>query len=322
MHLLAAAERRTGRGRGAGAALILAMIAALALLLGQASPATAAAAPPRDDSVDEPVIMIHGFHERPYLGNPVPWGYDCADWWKSARDAMTAQGWTGELRTYGYYQSDENCDWSYTDDTPDEEKQTKLGDRNTPLTDIARDLAWKIYRSYSSKGKSVDVMAHSMGGLVIRSALTEVSKANPWFPPYLYVEDVVTYGTPHGGTTVSALCGNRFNRFNQCDEMQINSAFLQNQIENPQGAQGTDWTLFGSDFDYIVPAWSATGMKADHKVIYDRSARINHQRFHAVTDGTYGMRYQNAPNTGWTHDDSGAAPVRAGTNSLYWQQAW
>ncbi|WP_371525141.1 hypothetical protein OG302_02580 [Streptomyces sp. NBC_01283] len=106
------------------------MVAALALLLGQASPALAADAPPRDDSVDEPVIMIHGFHERPCLGNPVPWGYDCADWWKSARDAMTAQGWTGELRTYGYYQSDANCDWSYTDATPDEEKQPKLGDRN------------------------------------------------------------------------------------------------------------------------------------------------------------------------------------------------
>jgi hypothetical protein len=38
-----------------------------------------------------------------------------------------------------------------------------------------------------------------MGGLVIRSALLIVQRNTPGWPPYLYVEDVITLATPHKG---------------------------------------------------------------------------------------------------------------------------
>ncbi|MGW7086580.1 esterase/lipase family protein [Streptomyces sp. NPDC054871] len=298
------------------------------MLLGLASPA-AAAAPPRDDSVDEPVIMIHGYYEQPLLGGPMPNGYDCSDWWQSAETAMENWGWKGDLLTYGYYKSDRGCDWSFNQDRagdppvwPPNPPKPRYGDRDTHLGTIAQDLAWKIYSKYSSKGESVDVMAHSMGGLIIRAALSGVSNGDPDYPPYLYVEDVATLGTPHAGSRLATLCGGVFTEYIQCALMRSSSPWLKSLNGNPQGTHGTDWTLFGAESDRVVSDESATGMPAAHKVIYTRPSIIPHQYLHRVTDGYYNMKYNNTPSTEWTEDATGAAPVRAATNSLYWHKAW
>ncbi|WP_028061388.1 lipase/acyltransferase domain-containing protein [Candidatus Solirubrobacter pratensis] len=95
----------------------------------------------------------------------------------------------------------------------------------------AEGLATYIAEHY--KGKPVDVVAEGGGGLVIRSALHQ--------RPSLKVEDVVTLGTDHAGSTAAA---------------------------NPQGAGGTDWSLVGSDADTVVPAERAVGMEAAHKTVY------------------------------------------------------
>ncbi|MFJ2591339.1 esterase/lipase family protein, partial [Streptomyces sp. NPDC087538] len=57
---------------------------------------------------------------------------------------------------------------------------------------------------YSAKGQTVDLVGHSMGGLIIRAALAGYAKGDPTWPDTLYVEDVVTLGTPHKAAWLGA----------------------------------------------------------------------------------------------------------------------
>ena len=86
-------------------------------------------------------------------------------------------------------------------------------------------------------GYAVDVLGHSMGGLIVRYAIAEVANHNPDFPPRLIVR-------------------------NECSEMKAGSDFLTTLEKNgwnPQGTDGTDWTAIGSDDDSWVAADRAVG---------------------------------------------------------------
>ncbi|GHE46888.1 hypothetical protein GCM10018785_15780 [Streptomyces longispororuber] len=285
----------------------------IALTLAPPASAAPPTPPARDNSTNEIVYMIHGYFDTPYFGEPMPDGWDCEKEWGSAKAAMVQWGWKPEnLKTVGYYDSNEFCD---------ENLKSAAGvpnDRNRPIEAIGLDLAWNIYNAHTSKGRSIDVMAHSMGGLVIRSALTEVNKKNPAYPPYLWVEDVVTFGTPHAGTLTARGCG-----YEQCHDMRENSVFLQNQIDNPQSDQGTDWTVIGTGFDIVVlPQASATDVEVAHKVWFFRSERINHLSLHKVADNrAFTISYSNFGNP-WVDTGNGASPVRTGSNALYWHADW
>lgn len=50
-------------------------------------------------------------------------------------------------------------------------------------------------------GRGVDVLAHSQGGLVVRDALSLL--IDDWDPELPFVENVVTYATPHRGTRLA-----------------------------------------------------------------------------------------------------------------------
>jgi triacylglycerol esterase/lipase EstA (alpha/beta hydrolase family) len=69
--------------------------------------------------------------------------------------------------------------------------------RNAHIRHLGYHLAWYIWDQYTSKGYTVQIVAHSMGGLMARYAISKVESGAADFPPYLYVEDVVTAGTPH-----------------------------------------------------------------------------------------------------------------------------
>jgi pimeloyl-ACP methyl ester carboxylesterase len=124
------------------------------------------------------------------------------------------------------------------------------------LAAMADDLATIIAEKYD--GKPVDVVAEGGAGLVLRSALQQ--------HPQLKVEDAVTVGTPHAGSSALAdACG--------CNELQAGSAFLKALARNPQGAGGTDWSAIGSDADPIVSADSSVGMDAEHRTLYVTASR-------------------------------------------------
>lgn len=138
---------------------------------------------------------------------------------------------------------------------------------------FAYHVAWALYNKYTSAGESVDVVAHSMGGLVLRYALQQVEARHPDFPPSLRIEDAVTVSTPHGGIN-STLNGWYCDDF-QTSQMDVGSNFLQSLASHPEGMGGTDWTAIGG-FEIkchgltgdIVSPESSTWNGADHKVVY------------------------------------------------------
>src|SRR5207249_4490639 len=61
------------------------------------------------------------------------------------------------------------------------------------------ELAWWLWDTFTSQGKPVDLIGHSMGGLIITYALQRVAAQDPLFPPSLTVSTVVTISTPFKG---------------------------------------------------------------------------------------------------------------------------
>jgi hypothetical protein len=207
-----------------------------------------------------PVLMIHGLDAR------APYG-DVLD---------------RELLTVAYYERDVNCDRpinAYVNPSLDNSYFDGVGAHagtagghtaEAAIEHLGYHLAWFVYSEYSSQGRYVDILSHSMGGLIARYALAEVASANPAFPPRLLVSNVVTLGTPHGGarTGARALCRPVRLGLRQCIEMEAGSQFLTSLEENgwnPQGTGGTDWTVMGSDDDTWVAADRAVGTSRDRQ---------------------------------------------------------
>ena len=205
-------------------------------------------------------------------------------------------GHTGPLVTVAYYHGDTHCDhWighhgSHSTHyggpgAHDGREHT----RSTSIRHLGYHLAWFIWDHYTREGRPIDVVAHSMGGLIIRYALAQTERGHPKFPPYLEVEDVATLGTPHGGARWYAW----FCQWRECDEMQMGSDFLNWLEQNgwePDGWGGSDWSTFGSDDDNYVAADRAAGTSRDgdpvndyigscHKVWYLSSDNIEHSDF-------------------------------------------
>ncbi|MQY02482.1 alpha/beta hydrolase [Actinomadura macrotermitis] len=206
----------------------------------------------------DPVYLVHG----------VQWdgGADCASAWRQATPELRGQGLRGPVVMWGYYKGDRNCTRKYD------------GGRDTSVKELGRRLAWDIYLRHSRQGRYVNVLAHSMGGLVTAAALAGVRKyggRSAAWPPYLRVRNAVTLSTPFRGTTCSA-------RYRQCTDLRAGSALLRwlAASPNPQGRGGTDWTLIGAHDDTRVKTSSALGMKARHKDVYAAGQHITHVNLH------------------------------------------
>ena len=236
------------------AAVVVAAV--LLVLLGQQP---AHAAPARADSQSRPVYLIHGYA----FGSS---GIDCASYWSATRSWLPAWGWTGEVWTVGYYQGDTYC-----------AKRVIEGTHNTSIVEVARQLAWRIYNDNSRYNVSVDIIAHSMGGLIARAAIAGDQYNWSNWPPYIYVEDVATLGTPHTGTWQASVCG-WFPDTLQCDQMASGSSFLNTLPQNPQSSSWTDWTLVASESDERVSTSSALGMRAGHYVAFNYIDNITHMQ--------------------------------------------
>jgi hypothetical protein len=218
-----------------------------------------------------PVVLIHGIDGKSSGVNP---GFDCRKDWRDLKTYFTANGFRERpLVAVGYFRGDSGCDASINDSVKpglgnnyENRNFGHLGGtRHTTrasISHLAYHMAWWIHETYSKRGVSVDVAAHSMGGLIIREAVGRVEDGHPDFPPFLLVEDVVTLGTPHGGSRVTARpCPHL-----QCAEMIGGSRFLtrlRDDAFNPQARGGTDWTAIGSDSDGVVAADSATGLNRE-----------------------------------------------------------
>ena len=113
-----------------------------------------------------------------------------------------------------------------------------------------------------------------MGGLVTRVALLGSAQGWKGFPDRkLNVDNVVTLSTPHRGVSNPSANGDR-----QWEQMDPGSGFMTRLHEQGSGlgddwADGTDWSLVGSDEDGGVPPRSGidknfAGTAADQKYGY------------------------------------------------------
>ncbi len=210
-----------------------------------------------------PVVYVHGFdltapgesncrgvwgdRDRGFIGRIVDWGH------------------RGPQQRVKYYREDTEC----TLDLHHHGKHRRhhsSGHRRgghtvrTSIRHLGYHFAWQIWAHYTKRGQRVNVVAHSMGGLIVRYALARVHRDHRRFPPRLSIANVITLGTPHKGAPLAAFCDITEHR--QCNQLDPRSGFirwLRRHAKNPQGHGGTDWTVVGSRYvDFRPPTPTAS----------------------------------------------------------------
>jgi pimeloyl-ACP methyl ester carboxylesterase len=266
--------RKTNRVRRA----LIALGAAFALLAPSASAA------------DTPLLLVHGYGDA---GT----GKGCnGDTFKNALAYYQNAGGRprASLTTIGYYPGDKGrCD-------------AMIGDGNAsnqrPIQDIASDLALYIDSEYTSQGRSVDIIGHSMGGLIARVALLGSAQGWEGFPNRrLNVGNVVTLSAPHQGVAKPSAHDDA-----QWRQMAPGSGFIErlhkagSDLGDPW-ANGTDWSLVGSHEDGTVTHDSGIdkGAGADQKYGYQDnsgdSGNVTHTGIRTLFGrDKYGLTYWHA----------------------------
>ena len=286
---------------------VVALVATFSMLI-----VLAPAADARTDTKGKRVLLVHGYQ---------PWGTPTSpcDMWGPMETSLRNQGFTGQLTSVQYYDAQVACDVSvipYGSASAHYAPSGGVHDRYVSIRHLGYEFAWMVYQRYSRYGETVDIVAHSMGGLIARYALAQVQRGNAEFPPSLLVEDVVTLGTPHNGSGYASWCWTT-----QCGDMSPGSSFLnwvRSYAWNPQVTGGTDWTNVGSVDDGTVSSSSATDMGAAHKVIYQGSANIGHSDYYTSTStaASAHVHYNDYGGT-WYSWSSAYWPVRWSATSLY-----
>ncbi|MFC4045712.1 esterase/lipase family protein [Dactylosporangium siamense] len=245
-------------------------------------------APARGDGRANAVYFVHGFNWKA--------GTSCSSTWDPAMAALRARGWTGEMHTVGYYADDTGC----TD-------QFASGHTWTSIADLAQQVAWGIYNNQSRYGRKVDVVTHSMGGLILRYAVTAVEQRRSGFPPLLYIEDAVTIAPPNAGTWWTTFC-DWYNT--QCVEMLPTSNFLPTLGTDPQSAMNTDWTEIFSCADIVSDCNSSAVMNVAHHVRYGSQFNLDHSGILAATSATWNYSVH--------HSERHGQPLFAGDSGSGW----
>src|SRR3954471_20586618 len=197
--------------RGRICAVVVSVTLAAVALVG-VHPASA-----RTDTKSKPIILIHGYD---FTG-----GTNCNSNWGTVVTQLRTQGFTGPIVRVSYYGADTNCDVNL-------HNYGSFGDRDS-WKSIAKAFSNYVYSQYTSKGIAVDVVGHSMGGLIARGAVYGSAKAESGFSKPIDVEDAVTLAAPHAGAAwYSYLC-----LWGQCSTMKPGATDINwlNQNGNPQG---------------------------------------------------------------------------------------
>lgn len=258
----------------------------------------------RTDTKSKPVLLVHGRDQ--YNLNS----------WLPLRTMLGQQGYSGGVYVIGYYGGEcmgpsyvsvlhhgshnkwyggsrehvgkKGCDGGAT---------SQIHDLDTDIRHLAFHLAWAIYEHWSKNGVAIDVVSHSMGGLLIRYAVAMTATNHADWPTSLLVEDVVTMNTPHKGTIS---CGNF--PWDDLEQMCRSSSTMQwmtKAAQNPQSDRATDWTLMGTECDFWLTTYNHIGMAAAHTVIYpdEWSGCYGHTNIYQDVSTTQNARvfYSDAP---------------------------
>jgi triacylglycerol esterase/lipase EstA (alpha/beta hydrolase family) len=263
---------------------------------------------PSASAADTQILFVHGY-------GPAAKGKDCngSTWRNALRYYQRAGGRErSSMTTVGYYQGDDpaHCDVIVGDGAATNAR---------PIQDIARDLAIYINDAYTSQGKPVDIIAHSMGGLVTRVALLGSAQGWAGFPSKLNVDNVVTLSTPHQGVAHPSARNDR-----QWNQMAPRSGFMRRLHQAGSGlgdawASGTDWTLVGSEEDQTVSYDSGIdkGHFANQKFGYQADShdagKVSHTGVRTLYGkNAYDLRYWHASGNHPPHNTrKGWSPLKA-----------
>ncbi|MGN6607616.1 MAG: IPT/TIG domain-containing protein [Jatrophihabitans sp.] len=169
---------------------------------------------------------------------------------------------------------------------------TTTNDANTDLRRYAYELAWYLYDNFSARGRAADVVAASMGGVLITYAMQRVAAGDPLFPPALLVTNVVTFSTPFAGANVGCPSDT------ECTQLAAGSTLT--SAITAAGAPMTDrtrWTVVGSSagcdlvpassslaltsvtyaVDYTSPCYDHGGYESDYSGAQDAVGTVNGQ---------------------------------------------
>lgn len=263
-----------------------------------------------DEAPDTPVLILHGY--RPFMSKDTgketfqqflyEKGYDQdqvvrvdyygAECEAGAEDASTHGShdtWFAEGEEYSE-EIAQDMSYGHADGYDENGCDALAHNRWTNIRHLAYHVMWYIYDHYSSQGQPVDVVAHSMGGLVMRYGLAHTGYNV--FPDELLVEDVATVGTPHddphglvcaasqasespSGWIIDWLTDSvdlpyTFQIEQMCSDTDYDLQWWNDEYgQNPQGTDGTDWSLIGSFEDEVVPEESHVDMDAHCKYVYE-----------------------------------------------------
>jgi hypothetical protein len=228
-------------------------LGAVALVAALLAIGATACEPPRAPAKDRVVIFVHGWEA---LGA----GSDCNANFGSLKTALRSNGFTGAMVTIGYYDNDKNCDVNL--------RSWGAVENSTSWKELSKVLSKYVYETYTKKGIAVDLVGHSMGGLITRGAVQGAQAKESGFSAPLKVEDSVTLAAPfEGAAWFSSFC-----LWGQCSQLKPGASDIKWLLTNaaPQGVDGTDWTAFGSTNDDTVPNASALAINvpAARKVLY------------------------------------------------------
>lgn len=228
-------------------------------------------------------------------------GWDGDEYWAGLASAFTAWAWRGKLLRAGWSAGDTNIEVCLAEDGA-------AAGKDVPVKELGRRLAWRIFADQSSRGRLTSVVGHSMGGLVVRAALTGVRTTEPGFPPYLHIDAMVTLATAHRGNRyvpVDILGDNAQRR-----DIAIGSELFGWLDAHPQPARAPRCTVIGTmDDQYLDPLDGTVAMAAAHKVMYQAGQGVDHMSIHHIWTGSFCSHQWTADSQRWQRVPVGPSPV-------------
>lgn len=271
---------------------------------------------------DTPTIFVHGYGlEIPFTPT---YAVSCSTYWGKTEGALARLALAGEQRsaekripemvTVGYYSTDYNCSANIGEDAPGGCCRLQRGfqDHDTSIAVLGYELRRFIWRRYGSR--PVNIVAHSMGGLITRTAFSAGEynglEAGPECPTLCLTQPehiklskagstpnighVVTLGTPHEGITPPISLGPGWEA---SGEMVAGSEFMRwLGGQSYRSPAGTTWTAIGvggtfggdgvvAEGSALVLDGTAGSFNPDLRVDYWEGQGYNHLNENEGTEG-------------------------------------
>jgi pimeloyl-ACP methyl ester carboxylesterase len=194
-----------------------------------------------------PVVLVHGYS----FGTACP-GYNVASYWAGPMAALRAS-WKGPVTAVDFYQCDVGG------------QAISAYSRDEPIDGLA--LALDHYLEQNRFVDGVDLVGHSMGGLIIAAMIRDISVSAPGFVP-VPARVAITISTPFAGVPASVLRAYGCSGNTQCSQVSAGSSFLAGLAQAPRSS--TRWTTTGGGTCDLVSAASANAMTEAVRIAWSK----------------------------------------------------